>query len=419
MKQRYNELTHELCVQAVLFCFDRKWHRPAVQAFVNHYAGISEREMYRAELEGSVLVQLEAAEAIAYHLEETVDEILQGQPLDMREVIVNPRMDGMSGKTRDICDLCILHQLLGHLVKLGLDPLFHARILPTQFASLPGRGQTGLKRQLERYLRRTGLKIAYAQKTDVHQAYGSLKYSSVIALIAKDVPSAHWILTVLDALAGYAPDGHLIIGGYLDAWLFNYAMSFALRYVNSCGKTRRGKFIPHVIRNVSYMDDFGLLGRSKADLKKAVKLLDAFLQMQLGVHLKLKEHLIEFMSYKEEHTRKRQKNCGCPCIDMGGYKVHRGYTTIRPRIFIRTRREYLRAWQEVQQNGTFRLVRACKLIAYYGYLVQTDSARIRKKYHVDYLFKMACHIKSFWAKRFSRQKYERTRYYAFSECSVY
>lgn len=402
MKQRYNKLTHNLCVQAVLFCFDRKWHRNDVQGFINHYAGISSKEFCRAEPDGSALVHLEAADAIAYYLEEVMEELLDGEPLDMREVLVRPRTDGMSGKVRDICDLCLLHQLLGHLCKLGLDPLFRARILPIQFASLPNRGQTGLMRQVQRYLRRKSLGIKCVQKTDVYHAYGSLQYSVIINLIEKDIPSAHWILTLLRSLATYAPDGHLIIGGYLDAWLFNYAMSYALRFLDACGKYRRGKRLPYVERTPSYMDDFSLLGRSKSDLEKAVKKLDAWFRSNLGIRLQLKEHLVRFMSYEQERTRKHQKNKGCPCLDVGGYKIHRGYTTIRPRIFIRLRRQFLRAWREIQANGTFRLGRANKIIAYYGYLKQTDSAAFCKEYHVAEIVKMARRIKSFWARRFAK-----------------
>lgn len=163
----------------------------------------------------------------------------------------------------------------------------------------------------------------------------------------------------------------------------------------------------YVICSVSYMDDFGLFGRSKYDLMKSVKILKNFLQTKFKVQLKLKEHIIKFMSYEEERLRKHCKNRGCPCIDMGGYKIHHGYTTIRPRIFVRTRREYLRAWREVRENGTFRLQRACKLIAYNGYIEQTNSELVCKNYHVSYLFKMACKIKSFWAKRYNCERRER------------
>lgn len=417
MKQHYNEITHDLCVQAVLTCFDRKWHRPEVMGFVNHYAGISTREFYAAELKQEVWPQLEAAEAIAYYLEDVVDDILNGEPLDMRPVIVKTRPDGMTGKLRDICDLCILHQLLGHLLKLGLDPLFHARLLPTQCASIPGRGQTGLLRQVRHYLRRTGLGITVCQKTDVAKAYGSLMYGKVIALLEKDVPSAHWILVTLKALAQYAPGGHLIIGGYLDAWLFNYAMSFALRYVHDCGKTRRGKFIPDVSASSSYMDDFALMGKGKTPISKVTKALDVWMRKFLGVRLKIKEHMIRFMTYKEERERKRHKNHGCPCLDMGGYKIHRGYVTIRPGIFRRIRRQMLRAWVEIKKFGTFHLQRARKIMAYKGYFKRTNSVKVIEKYHIGEIVQVAKHIISYWSKRFAEAKRERMERYVIS-CTV-
>jgi hypothetical protein len=130
LKQRYNDLTHELCVQAVFECFDGKWKRRDVIGFVNHYAGISSNELARASIENNINVKLEATDCIAYYLEEVVEELLNGESLDMEEVTITPRKDGMNGKIRNICNLCILHQLLGHLVKLGLEPLFKARILP-------------------------------------------------------------------------------------------------------------------------------------------------------------------------------------------------------------------------------------------------------------------------------------------------
>ncbi len=38
-------------------------------------------------------------------------------------------------------------------------------------------------------------------------------------------------------MANY-PDGVLLIGGYLPCWLFNYVMSYVLRYILSHRKVR-------------------------------------------------------------------------------------------------------------------------------------------------------------------------------------
>lgn len=120
-------------------------------------------------------------------------------------------------------------------------PLFHAKILPCQYASIPNRGQTGLKKHVVKILRKKSSNIRYAKKTDVTHAYETTMYSVIIEVIKKEIPSATWIITLLKALARMSPEGCLIIGGYLDAWLFNYLMSYVLRYAlgQEQGKARQ------------------------------------------------------------------------------------------------------------------------------------------------------------------------------------
>ena len=159
------------------------------------------------------------------------------------------------------------------------------------------------------------------------------------------------------------------------------------------------------------MDDFGLFGKSESSLRKTVKILNSWMQENLGVKLKIKENMIHFMSYAEERKRKKAKNRGCPCLDMGGYKIHRGYTTIRPGIFKRTRREFTRGWEEIQRFGTFHLQRAKKIMAYNGYLDWTDSKMVIEKYHVKEVVEMAKHVISYWSRRSSIEKQKRKVHY--------
>jgi hypothetical protein len=42
-------------------------------------------------------------------------------------------------------------------------------------------------------------------------------YADVIAVLKKEIPSARQLIAVMEYLGTIAPDGHLIIGGYLDA----------------------------------------------------------------------------------------------------------------------------------------------------------------------------------------------------------
>lgn len=320
----------------------------------------------------------------------------------------------MTGKWRDIADLCIFHQMFGHLVRLGLDPLFKARILPQQHASIPDHGQLALKKQVERYLRSDALHINAALKKDVHHAYESTQYGVAIGLLRREIPSAKWIFAILDAMAQIAPGGHLIIGGYLDAWLFNFVLSYALRYVLGLKKTRRGRSVPLVSRAPSYMDDVGLMGRRVADLKSAARKMGAWMEANLGLQWKPGGELTQFLTVQEEHQRKRAPTPGgrgCPGLDMGGYVMHRTYTTVRPRIYLRVRRAYMRAADEVKETDTVNVQRARRMSSYYGYYKHTAAAGAKQKYDVDRLQRLSSHVVAYHARQAARKRKERLTHY--------
>ena len=394
MKQRYNELTHGLCVRAVLEAFEDKWLRRDVLQLANKYGGISYGQLKQAKETADLRPVLEAAEGIALELEERILELLDGDEdaLDLEPVEISIRPDGMTGKLREIADLSPMHQLVGHLVKLGLDPLLNAKLEYGQCASISGRGQTGLKRRVERWLRRKGLGIRFAKKTDVKHAYNSLLYAICIGIIQKAIPAARWILATLKALARNAPGGHLIIGGYLDAWLFNFVMSYAVRYVLSLCKERRGQKVPLVVRVVTHMDDFGLLGRREADVKSATRKLARWMEKELHLTLKPGKET-RFLSVEEEHRRKKAKRPagrGCPSLDMGGFRMRRTYTTVRKCIYLRARRAYLRVAAEIKRKGWMCIQRAYRIGSYFGYYKHTASRRARERLNVDRLTFLAC-----------------------------
>lgn len=406
MKQRYRELTDDLCWQAVDACFIHKWHRSDVLAYIEEYAGIPRREIYADELNGAVNSHNEACDNIAGHLMDMIEEIMDGGEPEIAPVSIRKRPDGMTGKLRDIACLHIDHQLLGHAVVLGLMPLFKARILPQQHASLPGRGQTKLKSQVKRYLRMKSLNIQVAKKTDVVQAYASLLYARITEIIEKEIPSAMWIVSALKFLEKLAPGGHLIIGGYLDAWLFNLAMSYAMRYLLSIGQERRGKFTPYVSRVISYMDDFCIMARTQSGLEKAVKKLMRWFEKNLGLSIKITTGVIRLLNMKEEQARKhlpKPSQRGCPNIDMAGYRISRTHISMRGRVAKRAIRAFARAWEELQTTGTMSRRRAGSVMAYNGFVTQTDSEHFRVKYHVEEIKNMANKIKAYWS-RYDRRK---------------
>lgn len=370
-------------------------------SFVEKYAGIPRIDIRIDDLSGGKKYKNEAVEAIGLALYGIIEDIVDHgiEPDDMEEVTIRHRPDGMTGKIRDIALLCIIHQLLGHATKLMLDPLIKARLLPTQHASIPQRGQTLLKDQVRRYLLKEGLGIHYIRKTDVVHAYATTQYSVCTDIVRKEIPEARYAIGLLEYLGSIAPGGHLIIGGYLDAWLFNFTMSYAIRHLYTLGSVRRGKKIPHIIRCVTFMDDFALASGSVKGEVRAVKSLNSWMKKQQGLELKETTGIMKLLSVEEEQRRKilpKPSQRGVPMLDMAGYRVSRTHVTIRRRVFRRARRQFLRGYAELKKTGTIRRDRAQKIISYHSYVAQSDSFRLSEIYHIKELMQTAHRVNSFY-----------------------
>lgn len=86
----------------------------------------------------------------------------------------------------------------------------------------------------------------------------------------------------------------------------------------------------------------------------------------------------------------------CPNTPGNGYQTQYrahvyewGYTTIRPRIFLRARRQYIRAKADVSRNGYVPVWRSYKLVSYNGYFDWTKSRAISEALKQKKLFTAA------------------------------
>lgn len=301
------------------------------------------------------------------------------------------RIDGISMKVRELSDCCPMHQCFGHLAVLALQPLLRAKLLPYQFASIPEKGQVALKRQVERWLRRKSLGVRYGLKMDVKSAYQNTSHAVVMGILEHEIPHAAWLLAVVRSLLAMAPHGGLLIGGYLEAWLFNLVASYLMRQLLSYAKARRSASLPLVQRCCSYMDDLGLFGRRWADMQSAARKITRWAKDVLGLTIKPKWMRVDFLTVEEERARRHLKGAakGCPGFDMAGYRMHRTYTTIRRCIFKRIRRQSLRAADDLRKTGRIPLYRSYRLISYNGYFVGTKTSGAAAELEQRHLFKAA------------------------------
>ena len=411
MPRLWQEFSHDLAYTAAEKCFRDKWRRGDVRTFVEEWTGHSRYELMRDEMEHKHLrfgIKWEILEEIADMVEDMVAGIQHGEDPELDPVTVAARKDAGTGKVRDIATLCYRHQLLGHTVKAGIGRLLAARILPTQHASIPGKGQTGLARQVKRMLNRK-LGIKYFQKMDGVHAYASIQYEKAAELIRSEIPRARWIHACMKTLGKAAPGGHLIIGGYLDAWLFNYVMSYGLRYVLSLKKSRRGNEYPLVVRAVTFMDDIVLMARSESGLKQAVRKLGEWMADQYGMNSRTTTSVLRIGTVKEEKERKGQRGArrGVVAIDAGGFRISRTHITIRKRNMPKLMRCFGRAWEEYQRTGTIKRQRACQIISRNGQIRNANSRNFMDKYHVVELMRVARRVQGYWSREAARRRKER------------
>jgi hypothetical protein len=388
-------LNVQICEHAAMNAFHGKWWRRSTLNELNKYGGVTDKELRDAQQDGNNLhSRLEAVHGVALELLQRLEDLLDGTApdLDLVPITKTTRVDGLSGKIRELTHEEPLQQCYDHLAVLGLMPLFKAKILPWQYASIPKRGQTGGARRLHRWLNRKTPRTRHAEKVDIHHAYQSTKRDVILVLLREDIPKSRWQFTLVAALLATDPDGALLIGSFLSAWLFNYVMSKFLRYLLELAKVRRGATKRVVDRLLAYMDDVALFSNRLADLLIALKRGGKWLQQKLGLELKPERQHIKFLSIDEERRRRTQRRPGergCPGLDMMGYIVHRTYITIRWRIFKRARRQFLRAACDYDNTGRIPLYRCYKLVSYYGLFKNSDSRKAQQRLRVPELVKIA------------------------------
>ena len=124
---------------------------------------------------------------------------------------------------------------------------------------------------------------------------------------------------MVEALLNMSPRGCLIIGGYLDAWLFNLVMSYVLRYMLSLEKVRRGTRQRLVVALVAYADDVAIMGRRLADLRSAARTAAKWTLKTFGLTFKPGGDEVAFLSIEEEHRRRHGPKARRPgASDKGG-----------------------------------------------------------------------------------------------------
>lgn len=369
-------------------CFkylDGKWKRDDVAQLFVRFSTFSFREVKDIvnDESGDKSKLHEAIDNIAMHISKSIKH---------KDVRLNPiryftRLDGMSNKLRIIGVEESLHQVYDYVAVEGLMEMFNAKIGVFQCASLPNRGQSYGKKYIERWVRNN--KQTYFTKGDIKKCFPSIPLDKLKAFLLRDVKNdvLLWLTYELIDMFSYG----LLIGSYLSQYLCNYYLSYAYHYASEqlfkMRKTKRkGNVRVRLINHVLfYMDDFLLTGSSKKDLRKAMRLLIKYTKEFLGLEVKPDWKICKISDTEP--------------IDMMGFVFRKTRTTIRTKIFIKTRRYFLKVDKRTKKGSNITLNLAYKCVSAFGWYKNTDSYMIREKLKIDDITDMCKKIISEHAKR--------------------
>ena len=389
--------------KAVFECFRNKRSRNDFQRLLCRTGTITKKELAEDRLNKNLERTMAAESAVAKILTQRIIN----RELNLKPIRQFQRVDGLTHKLRDICQESPEQQVFEYIAVYALMPLFRAKLLPVQYGSIPKKGGVAGKRKIERLLRKKFRWKVSVIKGDVQKAYPSVTVGLTMNMLRRDVGKNKVLLWFLGALMSNYPGNHLCIGGYLPAWLFNYVMSYVLRFLYEQAQIRREKRHRLVYAIVCYADDFSIYG-DLSKLKKAMKKATVWAQDKLGLTIKKVWQFYHIASLEEEEKnlieRKNGSKKRTPGVDMMGYVVRRRYTIIRGRVFRRIRRQVLRAWEDFKTKGFIPWWRVCRIAAYKGWIKHSDSLKFRMKYCFDKLFKMCSYSASKHGKEVENEK---------------
>lgn len=316
-----------------------------------------------------------------------VSTCIVNRKLDLRPIKYYTRIDGMNKKERIIGVQEPLHQIFDYVAVNGMRSLFNAKIGVFQCASLSGKGQSYGEKHIKRWVKEK--KTVYFVKGDIKKCFPSIPHIRLKELLMKDIKNDNilWLVYELIDMFGNG----ISIGSYLSQYLSNYYLSYAYHYACSehlfkVRKTKRNgnarvRLINHVL---FYMDDFLLTGSSKKDLRKAMKMLI--------------KYIYEFLELTVKAGWKICKIRETEPIDMMGFVFRKTKTTIRAKIFLKTRRYFLKARKLLKQGKPIPEHLAYQCVSGYGWYKNTDSFKIRNKLEIDRIHAICKRMVSYYAK---------------------
>jgi len=346
----------DFIVSCIYKYLKRKWNRKDVRRLFCKFSNYS-----YLEITGFVNNDRTRIHCIVLNIANYLSGKIRNKTLKLRPIQYFTKYDYMCKKERTIGVQSPLHQICDYIAIEGAKEMLMAKIGVFQCASLPNKGQCYGKRFIRRWIDRNEVK--YFIKGDVVKCFPSIPQDKLIYFLERDIKNNTliWLFKLLLSMF----NGGLSIGSYLSQYLCNYYLSYAYHFASeklfTVRRTKRGVVRKRLITHVLfYMDDFILTGKNKKFVKRAFLMLKKFLKEELLLDIK------DFWK-----TNKLSNN---EPIDMMGFVFRKNSTTIRTKIFLKTRRVFVKFWKRKININIAR-----KIISAYSWYKHTNSWFIRRK----------------------------------------
>lgn len=211
-----------------------------------------------------------------------IDEItaeIAARELEARPIAFRDIVDPANGKQRRIGVESVKQQVVDYVAVTALEPLIAARTGYWQVASVKGKGGAHVATALRKWTRGRG----WFAHIDVRKCYPSIRPDVVMRLLERRVASADVLYVCRWLLSTY--EGGLSIGSYFSLRMCQLALSEAYHHLEGLRSTSHGRGRALVAHQIWYIDDALLFCRTKRELRRAVRELEAALG-DLGLSIK-------------------------------------------------------------------------------------------------------------------------------------
>lgn len=388
--KRYNKNTKysiEFIESCIHMCLKNKWKRRDVSYFFAEYMNkmyVTEMGVHRLEkiIHNQILEDKTELYSTIHDISVEIRNEIMNREIKFKPIIYKKRYDECSRKTREIGISTIKQQVYDYIAVESLKEMFMAKIGYYQCSSLKGRGQVFGKNAIEKWIRKNPKKTKYAYKCDIKKFYPSVNHDILKSFLRRDIKNED-TLYILDSIIDTYGENGLCIGSYLSQYLANYFLSYAYHYVTEKMLRKRNKkngelvTVNMVSHCLFYMDDIIIFSPRKSDLKIVINKFNSYIKNTLGLEIKEGSTLFKVDSMP---------------IDMMGYKIYRTHTETRKRIFLKSRKYFIKY---KGKRNDMDIKDAKSITSYFGYIKHTDSFNFCRKYKVYRTLKYAREVCSY------------------------